>query len=446
MKKIIFKAPRIKFASSLLSSLGKAANYPRKSYAAQRYNAPLFIMHETLRAFQRHNVLGLSASLSFYAMFALIPLVLLMFFLLSQLVFSSDYAIVKLAIITGNLVPRLSSTIMTEIYNSAQHKAAWGAIGLFVLLWAVTPLAGAMRSTFYNIATLTEAPSYLRRKLKDMIAILGMLMMFFLFTVSSLLLDKFIAFFGTDHQLLQSVITPLALVSGFISLLFTLTLTTLVIAIFYFTFFPVRLNNKHIIIGALFTAALWLLMRPAFTLFLSVNESYGAIFGSLKNLFISITWLYFNFTAFLLGTELIATLRKKDVLLLKKLFNDMPQLKPTFQFSYLKILMKHFGKFYRHGDYVFHYGDTTHQLYFLVAGEVKMLKENKVLRTVKVGEYFGEIALLSNLPTFADAIISSRQAEIIHISAENIETLLLDEPKVAMSFIRNLATKLQIRN
>jgi membrane protein len=445
MKKIIFKNPKAKSAANILADLAKAISHPRKSYATQRFSAPLFVMHETLHAFQRHNVLGLSASLSFYAMFALIPLVLLMFFLLSQLVFSSDYAIVKLAIITGNLVPRLSSTIMTEIYNSAQHKAAWGAIGLFVLLWAVTPLAGAMRSTFYHIAALVEAPSYIRRKLKDMISILGMLLLFFLFTVSGLLIDKFIAFFGTDNHIAQLLITSSAHISGFISLLVTLTLTTLVIAVFYFAFFPVRLYSKHILIGAAFTASLWLLMRPAFTLFLSINESYGAIFGSLKNLFISITWLYFNFTAFLLGTELIATLRKKDVLLLKKLFYDMPQLKPALQTSYLKKLMQHFGKTYHHGDYIFHLGDTTHQLYFLVSGEVQMQKEGKVLRTINAGEYFGEIALLSNLPTFADSITSSKQAEIIHISADNIETLLQDEPKVAMSFIRDLATKLQIR-
>ena len=446
MKKIIFKTAKTRSVSSILSRLAKVISQPRKSYAEQRFNAPLFVMYETWHAFQRHNVLGLAASLSFYAMFALIPLVLLMFFLLSQLVFSSDYAIVKLAIITGNLVPKLSSTIMTEIYNSAQHKAAWGAIGLFVLLWAVTPLAGAMRSTFYNIATLVEAPSYVRRKLKDMVAVLGMLLLFFLFTVSGLLLDQLTAFFAADSALVQILISASPVVSAFISGLFTLTLTTLVIAVFYLTFFPIRLYIKHIVIGAVFTASLWLLMRPAFTLFLSLNESYGAIFGSLKNLFISITWLYFNFSAFLLGTELIATLRKKDVLLLKKLFNDMPQLEPGLKSNYLKKLMQRYGRTYHHGDFIFHHGDSTDQLYFLVSGEVQLHKDGKLLRSIKAGEYFGEVALLSNMPTFADAIASSVKADIIQISADNIETLLLDEPKVAMSFMRNLAKKLQMRN
>ena len=123
--------------NKLQSSLQNVMNKPREAYGRQRYNTPLFVMHEMFASFRRHNTLGLSASLSFYAMFALIPLVLLLFFVLSQLVFSSDYAIVKLAIVTGNLAPKFSSAIMVEVYNTAQQKAAWGAAGLFVLLWAL---------------------------------------------------------------------------------------------------------------------------------------------------------------------------------------------------------------------------------------------------------------------------------------------------------------------
>ena len=141
-----------------------ALSKPINAYAKQEYATPLFVLRETIAGFLRHNVFGMSASLSFYALFALIPLMLLIFFLLSHLVFSSDYAIVKLAILTGNLVPDFSSKIMTEVYSATQTKAAWGALGLFVLLWTITPLASAMRSAFYTIATRVEAPSFFKRK------------------------------------------------------------------------------------------------------------------------------------------------------------------------------------------------------------------------------------------------------------------------------------------
>jgi len=424
--------------SKLQASVKSVMNKPREAYAKQRYNTPLFVLHEMFDAFRRHNTLGLSASLSFYAMFALIPLLLLLFFLLSQLVFSSDYATVKLAIIMGNLVPKFSSAIMLEVYNTAQQKAAWGAAGLFVLLWAVTPLAGAMRSTFYTIATLVEAPSFIRRKLKDIMTVMGMLLLFFLFTFAGLMIEKVIAFLGASQQFFQyDIVAALA----------SLSLTTLLIAAFYFAFFPVRLYIKHIFIGALFTAVLWLLMRPAFTLFLSINESYGSVFGSMKNLFISITWLYFNFTVFLLGTELIATLRKKDVLILKGLFSDTQKGMPlTLQSNYLQKLLQRYGKHYQHKEYIFSQGDLTRNLHYLVDGQVQLIRQGKVIRTIEAGEYFGEMALLSNMPTIADAMVSSAQADVVIIYPDNIETLLLDEPKVAMKFLRQLATRLQMRD
>jgi membrane protein len=420
------------------SSLQSALNKPLEAYGKQRYSTPLFVLHEMFGAFRRHNVLGLSASLSFYAMFALIPLVLLLFFLLSHLVFTSDYAVVKLAIITGNLAPKFSSAIMVEVYNTAQQKAAWGAAGLFVLLWTVTPLASAMRTSFYTIATLVEAPSYIHRKLKDIIAVIGMLVLFFLFTFAGLMLEKVITFLGANHQFFQYDI---------IAALTSLVLTTLLIAAFYFVFFPVRLNLKHILIGALFTAVLWLLMRPAFTLFLSLNESYGSVFGSMKNLFISITWLYFNFSVFLLGTELIATLRKKDVLILKGLFADNqqePQSKS--QTNYLEKLMQRYGRSFQQGEFIFKQGDLTRNLHYLVSGQVQLMKNGNLLRTIETGEYFGEMAMLTNTPAIADAVVSSKQANVILIYPDNIETLLLDEPKVAMKFLRQMASRLQAQS
>lgn len=409
---------------------------PRKAYDSQRYNTPMFVAFEMFKAFQRHNAFGLSASLSFYAMFALIPLVLLMFFLLSHLVFSSDYAIVKLAIITGNLVPQLSSIIMVEVYNAAKQQAAWGAVGLFVLLWSVTPLASSMRSAFYNISSLVEAPSFIQRKIKDIFAIIGMLLLFFLFTFAGLMLEKVVMFLGANKQLLEHGI----LANGI-----SLTFTTLLIATFYYVFFPVRLKLRHILIGALFTAVLWLMMRPAFTLFLSYNQSYGSVFGGMKNLFISITWLYFNFAVFLLGTELIATLRKKDVLLLKGLFEENVTSSSDRQ-NYIDKLLQRYGKTYQQGEYIFHSGDSVHELYYLVNGQVTLQKNGSSLRVIEPGEYFGEMAMLSNTATIADALVSSVTADVITIRTDNIETLLLDEPRVAMRFLRRLAGRLQQHN
>ncbi len=416
------------------ASIQKIVQHPAFSksltaYSKKEYATLLFMFRETLAGFAQHNIMGLSASLSFYALFALIPLVLLIFYLLSHLVFSSDFAIVKLAILTSNIMPDFSSKIMVEVYEASQSKAAWGALGLLVLFWTITPLAKAMRTSFHDISSIVERPSFLKGKLTDILSVLGILLLFFAFTAAGFAVEEIVRLLA-DH-LPEDI---LGLVGGGI----TLAITTSLIALFYKMFFPMRVSIRHIFVGALLTALLWLLMRPAFGLFLSLNQNFGAVFGSMKNMFVSITWLYLNFAVFLFGAVLIATLRKQDALLLKGLFNDAPD-----KDNYITALMLRYGLVLNAGDYVFKTGNNERSLYYLVAGEVHLTKDDEVLRKIKESNYFGEAASLTEQPTTSDAVVASVEASIIVIHAENIDALLTGEPKVARRLLKQLAAKLK---
>ena len=416
------------------ASIKKLAQHPAISkplvaYSKKEYATLLFVFRETIAGFAKHNILGLSASLSFYALFALIPLILLIFYLLSHLIFSSDYAIVKLAILTSNIMPDFSGKIMTEVYKASNSKAAWGALGLFILLWTITPLARAMRSSFYSISSMTETPSFFRGKIKDILSVLGILLLFFSFTAAGFLVEVIVNFLAI--HLPKNILNY---VGGSI----TFAITTLLIALFYKMFFPMQVAIRHIFIGALLTALLWVLMRPAFELFLSVNQNFGAVFGSMKNMFVSITWLYLNFAVFLLGSVLIATLRKQDALLLKGLFDDVPD-----KDNYIEALLLRYGITLKKDEHVFEIGNADRSLYYLVSGEVHLTNSHTVLRKINAGGYFGETASLTEQPTTTNAVVASAEARIIVIHAENIDAMLLDNPKVAMHLLKQLATRLE---
>ena len=405
----------------------RAFNKSLQAYAKHEYATPLLILRETLAGFVRHNLLSLAASLSFYALFALIPLIVLIFFLLSHLVFSSDYATVKLAILVGNLVPDFSNKIMLEVYSATQTKAAWGALGMIVLLWTVTPLAANMRSAFYTIAAMVEAPSYFKRKAKDVVSVLGILLLFFLFTSAGFVVETIVRFLATHLPVLE-----LNIIGSFI----TLCLTILLISVFYKLFFPMRVAFAHLLSGACLTVLLWLLMRPAFGLFLSINQNYGAVFGGMKALFLSITWLYLNFAVFLLGCELISTLRKKDSLLLKGLFSNSP-----IKANYIDNLMSRYGLVLNQGDVIFERGFAERDLYYLVEGSVNLTDAGVILSKLNAGDYFGESALLTQKPTTSSAVVASIQARIIVIYAEHFDIMLSEDPKVAMQLLKQMAAR-----
>jgi membrane protein len=402
---------------------------PIETYAKQEYTTPFLVLRETLAGFGRHNIMGLSASLSFYALFALIPLILLIFFLLSHLVYSSDYAIVKLAILTGNLLPEFSNKIMIEVYNTTQTKAAWGALGLLFLLWAIIPLASAMRASFYVITATEQAPSFVTRKFKDVMSVLGILVLFFLFTAAGFVLEKVVRFLAEHFSSIQI---------DMIGYMLTLLLTTSLITGFYKVFFPIRVATTHLLIGSLITAILWLLMRPAFGLFLSLNQNYGAIFGSMKALFVSISWLYLNFAVFLLGSEFIATLRRKDALLLKGLFDTTPN-----KSNYIDALMRRYGATFKQGEKIYAQGNEERNLYFVIEGTIHLRQQDHVKRILQNGDLFGEAAILSVQPANTDAVVVSETAKVIVIYAENIDTMLSEDPKVALQLLKQLAPQLQ---
>lgn len=227
----------------------------------------------------------------------------------------------------------------------------------------------------------------------------------------------------------------ISIVGSLLSLLLTATL----IAGFYHAFCPLKVNWRHLIFSAMVTATLWMLMRPAFGLFLSVNKSYGAIFGSMKAMFVSISWLYLNFAVFLIGIELMVTLRQKDVLLLKGLFDDLPN-----QHHYLHALMRKHGKSYAQGEVVFAQGSENHHYYMVLEGTVQLLSQtqngtSQILRILKKGDFFGEIALFSFQSATASAIITSRDATLIEIDAEHMDNLLQEDPKIAVRLLKQLS-------
>jgi membrane protein len=51
--------------------------------------------------------------------------------------------------------------------------------------------------------------------------------------------------------------------------------------------------------------------------------------------------------------------------------------------------------------------------------------------------------MLTKQPTTSDAIVASDEARIIVVYAENIDSMLEDDPKIAMQLLRQMAGRIQ---
>lgn len=391
------------------------------------------VLWHSVKSFIKNKNSSVAASLAYYSLFALIPLLLLLFFTLSFFITSSKAVMHRITMLISQFIPYYSDTILKEVYTLARHKGIWGLISVAALLWASMPLMGTLRDAFFGIFKVEKRPSFLKTKLLDISVILLTLSLLVVVSFSSVVFKKFLILEGST--LLYDIASY--------------CLTVIIMSIFYLVFTPTRVSFCYILAGSVLTTFLWGIIRPVFGLFLSYNPQYGITFGSLKALFIIIIWIYYSFCVLLFGTEVIANLRIKDVLLLRGLFYE------TYTDKTFLKLKKRFGRNYNAGEVIFKEGEKGNEMFYIMSGSVRLTlrsesaeadKKEQTLKIMQRGEYFGEMALLIGTPRTTSAQTEEDNTVVLAITPENFETILREEPKIATLFLKELAQRLKKTN
>jgi membrane protein len=385
------------------------------------------ILKESFFSFQRNNNFGKSAAFAYYGFFAFIPLILLVIYILGNYILSSQAAVRAVEGFTAQMFPEAGKVITKEITSLSRHKKLWGGLSIITLFWSITPLAGALRDAFLRIFKEEDKASFLKAKLLNAMAVLVLLVLFITLVLSELFYSMVVkGLFRTS--LLLDIVTPTV----------SLILILLFMCVFYYTFSPVRVKYSHLLAGALVTAVLLAIIKPVFSLFLSFNPNYGVTFGSLKAIFIIFVWVYYSFAVILLGGEVIANTRKKDALLLKRLFSRKSLPKST-----LDTIAGRFTREYGEGDTVFHNGEPGDTMYYVLTGAVTMVKNGQTLKVMRHGEYFGEMSMLLDAPRTATAVVAEHGTHLAVISRDNFEVILREEPGVVISILKEMALRLK---
>lgn len=100
---------------------------------------------------------------------------------------------------------------------------------------------------------------------------------------------------------------------------------------------------------------------------------------------------------------------------------------------------------YNTGNKIFNQGDQGDAVYLLVNGEVELFTKDglhtSTIATLKAGEIFGEMALLSNKPRGATAVVTE-SCEVIVVPRETFEHHLKQVNPVIRSVIKTLTKRL----
>ncbi|MBI3181306.1 MAG: Crp/Fnr family transcriptional regulator [Myxococcales bacterium] len=108
-------------------------------------------------------------------------------------------------------------------------------------------------------------------------------------------------------------------------------------------------------------------------------------------------------------------------------------------------LFNRFGKEFPKGTVLFREGEPGKEMFVLQSGKVAICKQvrdvEKVLATLGPGEFFGEMALISNKPRNATAQVSE-DARLLVIDPKTFEGMIRGNSEIAVRMIKKLAERL----
>lgn len=109
-------------------------------------------------------------------------------------------------------------------------------------------------------------------------------------------------------------------------------------------------------------------------------------------------------------------------------------------------LFSKFGREFPKGTVLFREGDSGKEMYVIQSGRVAISKQvrevEKVLATLGPGEFFGEMAIISNKPRTATATVVDA-ARCLVIDPRTFEAMVRGNAEIAIRMIKKLADRLQ---
>ena len=276
----------------------------RKSLLAARWGQVRGALRESLVNFLRGNSFMVSASIAYYSLLALFPMLLLLLGVSG--VFIRRYELSgRLALVLGHYLPVDRVFIMTNLVSISRAYGKVSMVSFLLLLWASSGVFLPLERALNQAWEVEEQRSWWRRRLLalEMAGIFG-----FLALLSTLLV-------GTrryTHAWLKAWVASALL--PFVEFLYRglFMLATFAITLLMFLVIFERLPNRRVTLrqafpGALLTALLWQAARGLFFR-LVPYFNYRQVYGPIGVAVALMTWVYISSAVMLFGAQVSSAL------------------------------------------------------------------------------------------------------------------------------------------
>ena len=260
-------------------------------------------LKDAFKGFSDDKITKLSASLSYYTVFSLAPLLIVIIFI-AALILGQEAAQGTVFRQLDNLVGADSAAQIQEIIKNASLNNKTGTaliIGIITLLIGATTVFGEIQDSINGIWGLKPKPKQgFMQLIKTRLLSFGMIGSLGFLLLVSLAATTLVEGIGGR---LQEVIPKVTVVVFYIiNLILNLAITSILFAIIFKVLPDAKIKWKDVWPGAIATSLLFLLGKFLISVYISKSD-LGSTFGAAGSLVILLVWVYYSAMILYFGAE-----------------------------------------------------------------------------------------------------------------------------------------------
>ncbi len=266
------------------------------------------IVGDALAQFDRVRASSAAASLAYYALFSLIPLLILLV-TAGSLLFDSADVVERVTELVSQFIPVSQELTGAAIRQAITPKGPVQIIGLLGLLWAATGFFVGLAHNI-SLAWPEKQPRNLLQLRLVALIMVGVLMLLMLLSFVSGLL---VALLPRAFRLLSALGIELApALWNTVSRLVYLLLSGLLLLGMYHWVPSAHVTWRAALIGAAVAAVGWHLAALGFGWYLASGLAGYSLYGSLETVVVSLFWIYLSSWIALFGAHLTAAIDRRQ--------------------------------------------------------------------------------------------------------------------------------------
>ncbi len=274
--------------------------------SSHTHNSPMYVLNLGVRVFKHFRAdrcMRVASALSFTTLLALVPLVTVIFSMLSLFPVFDKWSIELQSFLFQNFVPAAGETVKEYLAQFSSKAGRLTAVGLFILLLSALLLLSTIEDAFNDIWRVKQGRKVFQRLLVYWAVLtLGPMLMVVSLSMSSTLLSlKVISS--------QSIV---ASATGFFLRYLPVLFEFGGYVLFYKAIPNTEVKLRHAVIGAIVATILFELAKHGFALYILNFKSYQLIYGALATIPIFFVWVFLSWIVMLVGAVLAAVLHIDD--------------------------------------------------------------------------------------------------------------------------------------